>query len=501
KHNQAVDFSKSGQVPDELTRTWDRDLPPEKVERYPDFMCKGYASSYKSDRLLGNLFSRAMEVREIIRTEEYASMDGKIKLDESVLMPGDEIYEYIAQSAYDEYRTLIGSICEIYGIANEAQLFSSRFTGFKKRFAYKGDDKIAVFNMLKEQIAIIYAKFRSNFFDDFGGIKKNTEFDEKKFNGIREPFRRICSFPSDEIRKKASAYYRIAYNNGKFLSFAWLAYDVLAYNRQKYLLKTGNFKLSLCPIIDYLSNYINDFCKSGMFLNEFDAFCKSLQDSYASRRSSEEVSYYVAKMCHIFNDSYASKRSSEEVSYYVAKMCHIYNGLDKLLFIFRKWIIKHGIAYDPNNNNNNEKSIHPKLMDAIVVLHGLGELKKGNGGWLTVKDQKPIQKVTEGSVCIVEIPRSCVNYKQLFEQLALKCDCKYLVVRKKPDRNPKSFRITLKPVGSFNAIQKFRNLLNVVPCLTEPDLQKRSEMIATELYKRLQFYSEEGRSIEDEFVP
>uniref|UniRef100_A0AC35GDB2 RNA-directed RNA polymerase n=1 Tax=Panagrolaimus sp. PS1159 TaxID=55785 RepID=A0AC35GDB2_9BILA len=207
-------------------------------------MCKGHASSYKSDRLLGNLFSRAMEIREIIRTEEYDSMDEKIKLDESVLMPGDEIYEYIAQSAYDEYRTLIGSTCERYGIANEAQLFSSRFTGFKKRFADKGDDKIAVFNMLKEQISIIYAKFRSNFFDDFGGIKKNTELDERKFNGIREPFRRICSFPSDEIRKKASAYYRIAYSNGKFLSFAWLAYDVLTYNRQKYLLKTGNFKLS-----------------------------------------------------------------------------------------------------------------------------------------------------------------------------------------------------------------------------------------------------------------
>uniref|UniRef100_A0A914QGH0 DUF7636 domain-containing protein n=1 Tax=Panagrolaimus davidi TaxID=227884 RepID=A0A914QGH0_9BILA len=67
--------------------------------------------------------------------------------------------------------------------------------------------------------------------------------------------------------------------------------------------------------------------------------------------------------------------------------------------------------------------------------------------------------------------------------------------------DPKCFRVALKPVGSFIAIRKFRNLLNVVPCMTEPDLQKRSEMIATELYKRLQFYSEEGRSIDDEFLP
>uniref|UniRef100_A0A914PAM2 RNA-dependent RNA polymerase n=1 Tax=Panagrolaimus davidi TaxID=227884 RepID=A0A914PAM2_9BILA len=248
-------------------------------------------------------------------------------------------------------------------------------------------------------------------------IHKGPVMITKKFNGIREPFRRICSFPSDEIRKKASAYYRIAYNNGKFLSFAWLAYDVLTYTRQKYLLKTGNFKLSLCPIIDYLSNYINDFC------------------------------------------------------------------LDKLLFIFRKWIIKHSITYDPNNNNN-EKGFYA-VEDCIVNLeehsgkigkmfwnliqflmtrnfgfserismkpvaknylepsqcrilyfaaqytfYPLAVNRRFDGLPGTLEDQKTIQKITEGSVFLVEIPRSCVNYKQLFGQLALKCDCKYLVFRK-----------------------------------------------------------------------
>uniref|UniRef100_A0AC35F468 RNA-dependent RNA polymerase n=1 Tax=Panagrolaimus sp. PS1159 TaxID=55785 RepID=A0AC35F468_9BILA len=164
KHNQAVDFSKSGTVPDELTKNWEGGIPPEKVERFPNFMCKGSQASYKSNRLLGDLYVRVMEVREVIRVEEIASTDEKVKIDESVLLEGDAIYEAKAQAAYDEYRTLIGSICESYGIANEGQLFSSRFTALKKRISEKDDDNMSLFNtahMIEQQLATIYARFRT----------------------------------------------------------------------------------------------------------------------------------------------------------------------------------------------------------------------------------------------------------------------------------------------------------------------------------------------------
>uniref|UniRef100_A0A914Z7B8 RNA-dependent RNA polymerase n=1 Tax=Panagrolaimus superbus TaxID=310955 RepID=A0A914Z7B8_9BILA len=108
KHNQAVDFPKNGQIPEDLTKKWERGLPPEKVERYPNFMNFKSASAYKSNRLLGELYNRAMEVGEIIRVEEIVYLDEKVEIDESVLMSNDHRYENIAQSAYDEYRTLVG---------------------------------------------------------------------------------------------------------------------------------------------------------------------------------------------------------------------------------------------------------------------------------------------------------------------------------------------------------------------------------------------------------
>uniref|UniRef100_A0A914XXS8 RNA-dependent RNA polymerase n=1 Tax=Panagrolaimus superbus TaxID=310955 RepID=A0A914XXS8_9BILA len=190
KHNQAVDFVKSGVLPPELTKKWEGDdLPPEKV---PKFYEKNHVPTYKSSRLLGNLHSRATEVREFIRVEEISSVDEIIKIDESVLMPGDAIYQDIAQSAYHDYRTLIRSICETYGINNEGQLFSGCFTASKKQINGKDDDQMAnVQRIVEEQVATIYAKFRSNFFDEFGGIIKNTELDERKHNGVRETFRRF----------------------------------------------------------------------------------------------------------------------------------------------------------------------------------------------------------------------------------------------------------------------------------------------------------------------
>uniref|UniRef100_A0AC34F872 RNA-directed RNA polymerase n=1 Tax=Panagrolaimus sp. ES5 TaxID=591445 RepID=A0AC34F872_9BILA len=560
KHNQAVDFPKNGQIPDELTKKWEQGLPPEKVERFPNFMCKGSASSYKSNRLLGELYNRAMEVREIIRVEEIASTDEKVKIDESVLMLGDHVYEDAAQTAYDEYRTLIGGICESYGILNEGQLFSGRFTALKKRISDKDDDNMSLFNtqhMIEEQVATIYAKCRSKFFDEFGGIERNTDIDERNLNGVRDTFRRICAFPSDQMRRKASAYYRVAYGNGKFLSFGWVVADILSFNRQKYLLQPENFKLSLCPLIDHLSNYIDEICKSDIYAEEFNKFCKTLKKSAARGVSTTEVSYFVANMCQKFL------------------------GLDKLLFFFQKWVQRHSIGY--GSDPKNEISIRPKIMDAVVVMFGLGELKKGTIGWLTafnfeenytvnLEEQlgglgkrfwdlirflmsrnfgfserislKPVtdkylepsqclalyfaaedtfypiavnrryeclpgtsediklHKITEGITFICEVPKYSDDYKDLFEKLAFKCGCKYLVLRRKPDRmNTKSCRVAVKPVGSFMAVRKFRTLLEVAPCLSEPDLQTRSDLIAEEVYRRLQFYTDDEHSVDDPFLP
>ena len=56
KHNQAVDFPKTGVAPPRLRQNWEGDLPPERVERWPDFMGKKQRLSYRSRNLLGHLY-------------------------------------------------------------------------------------------------------------------------------------------------------------------------------------------------------------------------------------------------------------------------------------------------------------------------------------------------------------------------------------------------------------------------------------------------------------
>uniref|UniRef100_A0AC34FTR4 Uncharacterized protein n=1 Tax=Panagrolaimus sp. ES5 TaxID=591445 RepID=A0AC34FTR4_9BILA len=66
--------------------------------------------------------------------------------------------------------------------------------------------------------------------------------------------------------------------------------------------------------------------------------------------------------------------------------------------------------------------------------------------------------------------------------------------------NAKSCLIAIKPVGTFVAVQKLRAMLEVKPRSNETDLQKRSEMIYEEVYKRLIFYSKPENSIDDPFT-
>jgi hypothetical protein len=84
----------------------------------------------------------------------------------------------------------------------------------------------------------------------------------------------------------------------------------------------------------------------------------------------------------LFKNHILQKKSITDVSKFVAKMCHKFVGLHKLLFFFRKWVERHGISHDPNDDS--KSCVKPKIIDAVVVMYGLGELKKGTGGWLAV---------------------------------------------------------------------------------------------------------------------
>ena len=52
---------------------------------------------------------------------------------------------------------------------------------------------------------------------------------------------------------------------------------------------------------------------------------------------------------------------------------------------------------------------------------------------------KAMKKVTEGNLFVVEIPQCHSDYKSLFDAVASKCGCKYVVLRKKPVKISKLF--------------------------------------------------------------
>lgn len=64
KHSQSVDFPKTGQPPQPLVKIWSKIetddgikyVPPERAQRFPDFMCKYHEPSYVSPRLVGDIF-------------------------------------------------------------------------------------------------------------------------------------------------------------------------------------------------------------------------------------------------------------------------------------------------------------------------------------------------------------------------------------------------------------------------------------------------------------
>uniref|UniRef100_A0AC35FSZ8 Uncharacterized protein n=1 Tax=Panagrolaimus sp. PS1159 TaxID=55785 RepID=A0AC35FSZ8_9BILA len=120
---------------------------------------------------------------------------------------------------------------------------------------------------------------------------------------------------------------------------------------------------------------------------------------------------------------------------------------------------------------------------------------------ISANGTEPVRRISEGLTTVIEIPQSAHDYKELLSIVAKKCGCIRMVLRRKPTRmNAKSCLISIKPVGTFVAVQKLRAMLEVKPRTNETDLQKRSEMIFEEVYKRLVFYSKPENSIDDPFI-
>ena len=123
KNCQAVDFTKSGQPPDELEKKWRRDeetgemIPPERAERVPDYhMGNDHAPMYVSPRLCGKLFREFKAIDDVLKISEERDEQVEITIDETMMIDGYKEYMHSAREDLSRYNAQLRSMMENYGI-------------------------------------------------------------------------------------------------------------------------------------------------------------------------------------------------------------------------------------------------------------------------------------------------------------------------------------------------------------------------------------------------
>ncbi|VDK18533.1 unnamed protein product [Anisakis simplex] len=221
KHSQAVDFPKTGDAPEPLTKVWTEGasgslVPPERSERWPDFMCKNHEPNYISPRLVGQLYRRIRLVDDVLTLTSALEDVTVLELDPMLIFPGWEGYTTIAQLQLDSYNAHIRALLDNYGIQDEGQLISGCISVIRNRISDRDVDDMSFYNtnhVIEKKVASVFRMFRNVFFEEFGGYERCTRVDkERSMGGNNDEDRRICLNPTEGMKQKASAYYITCYS-------------------------------------------------------------------------------------------------------------------------------------------------------------------------------------------------------------------------------------------------------------------------------------------------
>ena len=213
-HSLAVDAPKTGEWPE---------MPKEaKVLKFPDFMMKSDKPSYPSDKVLGKLYRECRAFKDSIGREVPRK---KPHIDSALLVPHFQRYQDEAKELYEEYSNQLQTLMNLYGIETEAELLSGCFLKVHSRL---GREKVEIADLVGQILTKIRESFRRRFFREFE---------------VNEDIRGAEDVISEEMRRKASAWYYVAYSNKQstdaaengpdetpskqFLSFPWLVDDVM----------------------------------------------------------------------------------------------------------------------------------------------------------------------------------------------------------------------------------------------------------------------------------
>ncbi|KFD55929.1 hypothetical protein M514_03053 [Trichuris suis] len=266
KHTMAVDFPKTGVVPEKLTNE-------ERIYEYPDYLSLGSRPTYKSKWLPGPMTRRVRSVIDIIDLSSVRRFEASIDYDLAYGSWKD--FTVSAAHSYSKYRQLLFSLLSEYGIESEFQLFSGHFTDLKGRLSRGERDDYSLFTterIVQMRLKRLIAKFRNHFAREFNMDSSELVTNEKAL-------------------AKASAWYMVAYrdrevvNSRSAFSFGWIMWDLLAVIKER---RPENLRAPCNPVMDHLEQLIK---KSSA--RKFECLKKTLSKCGITNSYNDEIMHVL----------------------------------------------------------------------------------------------------------------------------------------------------------------------------------------------------------------
>ncbi|KAK0422300.1 hypothetical protein QR680_007494 [Steinernema hermaphroditum] len=370
KHSLAVDFPKTGKPPEKLSRRPRNGMPPEQPDRFPDFMERDNAPAYISSSLNGQLYRRAKEIDGVLAQAMDRQLSSAILEDPDLIVEGFEQYIDNAFILVNAYNASMSALLDNYGIADEAQAFTGAIIKCRNRISDKDNDDMSMFNtnfVVEQRVNRIFQRARHAFFDEFGGFENCTvdEFAVRSKNLVTmmqegDLDRRYCKSPTIQMKQKASACYKACYwlakdADRRFLSFAWICWDVLAEIKRENHFNKADRQLGMgMPLHSRLHKYVIEFVSDRSQSREFQQY-------------RDEVFRYQP---------------------FVAVYANAFQGLYELCFLLKKWGDEHDLF---------NCEFTPECLNALLLLHGIDEFPKRRNDAKT----EWLEKVTNPGVRVI----------------------------------------------------------------------------------------------------
>ncbi|VDM08163.1 unnamed protein product [Wuchereria bancrofti] len=248
----AVDFPKTGVAAKPL-------LSHEQCEVMPDYMQNMIRPSYRSKRLLGELYRKARRVEdisEIVQGTKFADYCDPQLYDESLFHEQSELIQESLRLR-DEYHSRIQQLMDEYGISDEASVISGHSMTIKRIIEMEKDDYSFYHSdkIVELRYSRIFSYFRREFFKEFGG---------------ESDFLTVDAFGKREMRwnmaliTKAKAWYAVTYTSAfrssEFRSFPWIVWDILLIIKRQIALMLKSPTSSTNPLAIHLTRAIETFC-------------------------------------------------------------------------------------------------------------------------------------------------------------------------------------------------------------------------------------------------